>query len=151
MQQMRACKIARVRFQLLCCSLLDLHCFFCTPTTNISYRFPVLKLPPPPCAVLAGIGLKIYKYIVHQTNFSLEEVSYRTGWFAQIYSFKCFLKEPDGAGVICTRHSGVICARDSGVICTRDSGVICARDALSGVRLGKKSVGFASHKPSLRL
>ena len=26
--------------------------FFRIPTTNISYRFTILKLPPPPCAVL---------------------------------------------------------------------------------------------------
>ena len=59
MQQLRTCKITRVRFQLLCWSLLDSHCFFRIPTTNISYRFPILKLPPPPCAVLLVL---IFKY-----------------------------------------------------------------------------------------
>ena len=28
--------------------------FFWFPTTNLSYRFPILTVPPPPCAVLAG-------------------------------------------------------------------------------------------------
>ena len=36
---------------------LAVHCwihivFFRIPTVNLSYRFPILKLPPPPCAVL---------------------------------------------------------------------------------------------------
>ena len=28
--------------------------FFSCPTRNRSYRFPILKLPPPPCVVLPG-------------------------------------------------------------------------------------------------
>ena len=34
-------------------------------TTNVSYRFPILKLPPPPCAVLLVL------YINHHTTMNL--------------------------------------------------------------------------------
>ena len=33
-------------------SISDSLCHSCFKTTNLSYRFPILKLPPPPCAVL---------------------------------------------------------------------------------------------------
>ena len=32
-------------------------------TTNLSYRFPILKLPPPPCAALLVFYLYIYIYV----------------------------------------------------------------------------------------
>ena len=33
-------------------------------TTNVSYRFPILKLPPPPCAVLL-VGKQMVKLVKH--------------------------------------------------------------------------------------
>ena len=40
---------------------VDSLCHLWFTTTNVSYRFPILKLPPPPCAVL----LVYYIYIVY--------------------------------------------------------------------------------------
>ena len=41
-------------------------------TTNVSYRFPILKLPPPPCAVLLVYYLSVYLY-----SYLIRILSYR--------------------------------------------------------------------------
>ena len=50
-------------------------------TTNVSYRFPILKLPPPPCAVLL---VRTSHWVVHwplQDGFSSEQV-HQCSWGA---------------------------------------------------------------------
>ena len=42
---------------------VDSLCHLWFTTTNLSYRFPILKLPPPPCAVLLVFLFIIYIYI----------------------------------------------------------------------------------------
>ena len=42
--------------------------------TNLSYRFPILKLPPPPCAVLAGINITTWPPQVCSWNIWISDV-----------------------------------------------------------------------------
>ena len=85
MQQMRTDKITRVRFQMLCWSLLDSHCFFRIPTTNLSYRFPILKLPPPPCAVL----------LVFNSNLSMSSLGFSLSALGRDDALHLFLQGQD--------------------------------------------------------
>ena len=46
-------------------------------TTKVSYRFPILKLPPPPCAVLLVI-IHIYIYVCIYASFSILGISIKS-------------------------------------------------------------------------
>ena len=46
------------------CPSVDSLCHPGFTTTNLSYRFQILKLPPPPCAVLLVDNINMYIYII---------------------------------------------------------------------------------------
>ena len=51
-------------------------------TTNVSYRFPILKLPPPPCAVLlvTGVITHLLSGMSHQVSILCHDVLDFKNW-----------------------------------------------------------------------
>ena len=59
-------------------------------TTNVSYRFPILKLPPPPCAVLL-----VYIYISNNIKLYYQATT--------MIPYNCFTRQGNSGPSWCTR------------------------------------------------
>ena len=88
---------------------MDSLCHSWFTTTKLSYRFPILKLPPPPCAVLLvcvhrktnGFGVEEHPKITgHQSVLIINLGPKNNGWFKKWPTSTCFgfRQNPDEKG-----------------------------------------------------
>ena len=65
-------QIDSLKLQPLVGPSVDSLCHYCFPAANLYYRFPILKLPPPPCAVLLVLYTPHFTlYTLHSTLYTL--------------------------------------------------------------------------------